>query len=201
MSITREVHSIFPELIFHIKEPKADWTKPEYIKQCLNLKYRKNGNNWASVDSYILNRPEFKELKNKIQNELNNIIEGHYDKNLKDLQIYITQSWLNVNDDEDSHHSHNHPNSILSGVVYLNTSDNDNITFMNTNYNTRLITLLPPLEIKYPVEKGDILIFDSQLRHKVDQSKRKDKRISLAFNTFFKGCIGETQAFNELKLK
>ena len=35
------------------------------------------------------------------------------------LDFYITQSWVNVATKGENHHSHRHPNSMLSGVYYI----------------------------------------------------------------------------------
>ena len=49
---------------------------------------------------------------------------------------------------------------------------------------------MPVPTMNHPVEKGDIILFDSQLPHSVDVAKRKEKRVSLAFNTFVVGELG-----------
>jgi len=52
----------------------------------------------------------------------------------------------------------------------------------------------------FKVKKGQLVIFPSYLTHSVQQSISDQKRISLAFNTFFKGTIGEAYSFSELKI-
>ena len=37
----------------------------------------------------------------------------------------MTQSWTTINDKGNSHHQHNHPNTILSCVYYAITSSGD----------------------------------------------------------------------------
>ena len=53
------------------------------------------------------------------------------------------------------------------------------------------------------VESGDILIFPSNLEHMVEtveESENRDVRISLAFNTFVKGKLGNYGTSTELIL-
>ena len=197
---TRQIENIFPQTVFIRKEKDASWTTPEFIKQCLGLEYRKNGDhNWATTDAYLLDLPEFKELKDAIQDELDKIIEEYYQKNIKETQLYITQSWINVNCDGDSHPPHSHPNSILSGVVYIDVAENDCIDFVDKRHDTRVALEGTPT-YTLPVEQGDIVMFDSQIQHLVVGSKRDKKRISLAFNTFVKGTLGSKEGLTEVKI-
>ena len=48
---------------------------------------------------------------------------------------------------------------------------------------------------------GSVLLFPSHLVHGVDGKKGKNLRISLAFNVFFKGCIGSKDDLTELVLE
>ena len=48
------------------------------------------------------------------------------------VEIYITQSWLNYIDENQYHPMHYHPNSVVSGVLYLDCDkDNDRIHFFS----------------------------------------------------------------------
>ena len=75
--------------------------------------------NSTSIDNYILEQPIFKDLKN--------IFEQHLEEYLKkvicpvetNIEIYITQSWLNYTGINQYHHEHSHDNSFLSGVFYF----------------------------------------------------------------------------------
>ena len=54
---------------------------------------------------------------------------------LKDVEPYITQSWLNYTEKDQYHHKHAHPNSIISGVFYINCHESlDKITFFDEKY-------------------------------------------------------------------
>ena len=117
------------------------------------------------------------------------IVRDFYKLDISKVKLVITQSWLNVNNDGEHQPIHTHTNSMLSGVTYLNTSEEDGIRFTDDKFNTRM-SLIPIPTIKQPVEKGDIILFDSQLPHSVDGAKRKEKRVSLAFNTWAMGEIG-----------
>ena len=48
---------------------------------------------------------------------------------LKTIEIYITISWINYTETNQYHHAHSHPNSVISGVYYIETDESDTITF------------------------------------------------------------------------
>ena len=53
----------------------------------------------------------------------------------------------------------------------------------------------------YPVQTGDVILFPSTLNHGVDKKKGTNTRISLSFNTFIKGKLGENANLTELVLE
>ena len=185
----RDTLPLFATPVFVIKQPDAEWHNKEWLDKALSLQYRKNGGNWASVETNVLDLPEWKLLKDVVQTELDLIVRDFYELDISNVKLVVTQSWLNVNNDSDHHPMHNHPNSMLSGVIYLNTGEEDAIRFTDNRFNTRM-SFMPVPTMSQPVEKGDIILFDSQLPHSVDVAKRKEKRVSLAFNTFVVGELG-----------
>lgn len=193
---------VFPQFVFCRREPNANWTKPEFVKECLSFDYRKNGSNWITLQTYVLDLPQFKELRDVIQEQLTKVFKDQYKLNNDEVEIYITQSWINVNNNQDFHNEHRHPNSILSGVAYIKTNEDDGITFKDNNFNTRILIGRDSdyLYQSLPVQSGDIVIFDSQLPHMVAATKRKHRRVSLAFNSFIKGTIGNKNGLDEVKI-
>ena len=55
---------------------------------------------------------------------------------------------------------------------------------------------------RLPVVTGDLILFPSIMKHSVEQNDTTDQtRISLAFNTFFFGVLGDYEVSSELILK
>ena len=52
----------------------------------------------------------------------------------------------------------------------------------------------------FPVQTGDLFMFPSSTTHQVETKKGNNTRVSLAFNTFYKGNIGSNSKLIELKL-
>jgi uncharacterized protein (TIGR02466 family) len=196
----RDTVPLFSTPVFVIKQPDAEWHNKEWLRKALSLQYRKNGPNWASVNTQVLNLPDWKLLNDVVQNELDLIIRDFYEVDLNKVKLKITQSWTNVNNDSEHHPMHNHPNSFLSGVIYLNTGEEDFIRFTDNRFNTRM-TFIPVPTLRQPVEKGDIVLFDSQIPHSVDVARRKEKRVSLAFNTFAVGELGSEEGLTFVNIK
>jgi len=167
-------------------------------------KVRENNGNVITINGYILNEIEMKDLKNICLVYLNFYLKEIY-KAKDDVEIYITQSWINYSNKNEWHHRHNHPNSILSGVLYINTNETDKIKFYDEKYNN--IEIEPKVFDQnnakswwIKVKDGDLLIFPSSLEHEVPKVIGDKQRISIAFNSFIKGNLGDISYSTELKL-
>ena len=137
--------------------------------------------------------PNLKNIKSFCENQVENYmtqIEGA-DTNI--ISLCITESWLNKNKPGESHHSHHHSNSYLSGILYINCLPNDNINLENRSYGLfnniefprKNNTIWNSAGAIINVKEGDLILFSSWVPHFVNRNETKDKeRISLAFNTF-----------------
>jgi uncharacterized protein (TIGR02466 family) len=167
--------------------------------------FYKNNGNITSNNNYILNEKPFDNIKK----ELDLRVQDYFDKVISpanNIIPYITQSWLNYTETNQYHHKHNHPNSLISGVFYINCDEQfDKIKFFKEDYKT-----IKP-EVKdwnlynseswwFSVKTGDVILFPSSLTHMVENKEGTNTRISLAFNVFIKGTIGNNKNLTELIL-
>lgn len=198
------IHNLFPtpvvqiDLNYNLTEDQLLFIKKQPV--------RPNYGNSTSRNNYILNEPELLELKELLLINAQNFIDELY-KPKYDIDTYITQSWLNYNSSTDFHHKHSHPNSLISGVYYVeNTSvDNGKIYFYSDRYRQ---VYTEPIEhnIYNSVEwwinatPGQLLLFPSYLTHSVEPVAFHETRISLSFNTFARGLFGEDSALTGLRL-
>ena len=128
----------------------------------------------------------------------------------EELDFYITQSWLNVTKPGEGHHIHNHSNSIISGVFYIATiEENDKIYFYDSSVNMKDRMNFEIKEHNFwnasiwimSVENNNLLLFPSWLPHSVEKNKNATTdRISISFNTFARGIFGNKKNKNELIL-
>jgi uncharacterized protein (TIGR02466 family) len=199
------INGIFPTPIYISKIDRDITTKELSFIDKTKLNTHNNEGNKTSNDNYILNNKEFNDLKK----ELDLRIKDYFEKVIFSTDVitpYITQSWLNYTETNQYHHKHAHPNSLVSGVFYINChEEHDKIKFFNDNYKT-----IKP-EVKdyniwnsetwwFSVKTGDIILFPSSLTHMVETKEGTNTRISLAFNVFIKGTIGNNKSLTELIL-
>ena len=167
----------------------------------------KSEGNYASIPNYVLDKDKrFATLRIFIQDK----IQEYWDTVIcpeSTIDPYITQSWLNYSYTGNFHHAHRHPNSYISGVFYFKTVKDDSIVFRKSTLEP-LFTMLTSKPNKYnsnvnvfPIQEKMLILFPSDTVHSVDTIREENAcRISLAFNTFFKGTIGDKYALSELIL-
>ena len=203
--IEANINGIFPTPIYISKLNRELTNKELSFIDKTKLDTYNNEGNITSKENYILNNIKFKNLKE----DLDLRVQDYFQKVISPTNTitpYITQSWLNYTETNQYHHKHQHPNSLVSGVFYINCDDKfDKIKFFNDKYQT-----IKP-EIKdwniwnsetwwFSVKTGDIILFPSSLTHMVETKEGDNTRISLAFNVFIKGTVGNNKNLTELIL-
>jgi hypothetical protein len=180
-----------------------DFTEDEmsFIKSCA---MKKNRGNSHSVETYILESTALSRLKEACHIALNEFYDSVYQPG-SDTRLRITQSWINVTEEGQYHHRHFHPNSHLSGTIYVQCDDKDSIVFHNPRDQImtdvcRLYNTINCETNRYATPTKRILIFPSTLQHSVDEKKTDGLRISISFNSFFDGTIGLRDSLMELTL-
>jgi uncharacterized protein (TIGR02466 family) len=162
----------------------------------LGLETRPNQGNTTSKDNNLFDRKEMKAIYEFAKESVNKYLHSVYaPKN--DVSLYVTQSWANYTKPGEYHHKHAHPNSFVSGVFYIQADpEKDKIYFYRDGYQ----------QIKLPTENynpynseswwfeaipGQLYLFPSGTTHMVQNTESADTRISISFNTFLKGYVGE----------
>ena len=163
-----------------------------------------------SEDKYIFN-DKLQDIKEFCEDHIDNYVKEVHNPR-KDLEFYITQSWLNYTKLGGSHGMHTHQNSWISGVFYLSAQEGNGICFYDPNMRIkRILKIDSSLEnpsqwqgekITVPLETNQLVLFPSWLGHAVDPNpEQTTTRLSLAFNVFFAGTIGIESDLTELILK
>tara|TARA_B100000287_G_C20593680_1_gene765248 strand:- start:385 stop:1050 length:666 start_codon:yes stop_codon:yes gene_type:complete len=128
-------------------------------------------------------------------------VEGCFDYLcVKRDAVYLSNLWANIGRHTEGyfHFPHTHPNSFLSGIIYIQG---------DTSAGTRFIDPRPAKKVICPdchdssifttgiyeqeFQKGNIMIFPSWLEHSVINygGQNNKERISLSFNAMFHGEI------------
>jgi uncharacterized protein (TIGR02466 family) len=193
------IHNLFPLPVAFFNRPVRD----EEVVFVKTLTKRSNTGNTTSINNFVLKNmtPLRSWIEDCVSDYFKATISPKHDVNLK-----ITQSWINYSDPGQYHHKHAHPNSFVSGVYYLQTNLNDKIYFYKDQYQ----------QIKFPTdnwneynseswwfaaEVGKLILFPSSLTHMVPTVQGDITRISLSFNTFPVGIVGEEIDLTGLKLE
>lgn len=158
------------------------------------VKWARNYNNWISENQDVLDQPDFQNLREQVYGGLSEYFYGIMNASNR-VEIYITESWFNKTEKGQSHHRHWHPNSLVSGIVYIAsdgtsgstrfiTSQFDTIEYNISEsniYNSRSWGIVP--------EVNTMMLFPSNVEHLVEEYLGDSPRITLSFNTFVKGNI------------
>ena len=197
------LHNLFPQPV-GIYKLDRDLTEKElsFVK---NQETRPNMGNKTSVDNTILRHKEMTNLRDFIETSVSDYFTTVHNPKHK-VNLRITQSWLNYTEPGEWHHKHAHPNSFVSGVFYPQANrETDKIYFYRDGFQQ---IKLPPENWNiwnseswwFEVGTGDLVLFPSSLQHMVETVQGNQTRISLSFNTFPVGNIGEEVSLTGLQI-
>ena len=199
------IHQLFPTPVY-VSRLERDLSKQE-LKTIHNYKKKthRNEGNVTSDDTYVLENKTLKNLKEDLHKKL----LDYFNKvlcNSNSITPLITQSWLNYTEPNEFHHKHFHSNSYVSGVFYIDANKTvDHIKFYKSHVpeiesTISTYNLFNARSLWFPVETGDVVLFPSSLPHGVDKKQGTNSRISLSFNSYFKGTIGHKLKLTELTI-
>lgn len=206
-----ELLSLFPTPVLIAQYPLPYEKELEYIRALPCRRENKGGDagnvihyNRQSEDTFVLDRPELSNIRAFIQSKIYKFVKEIM--NSTD-ELVITQSWINKSGKGESHHEHVHPNSLVSGVWYPVINEQlPPIQFRSksqrdvslqcekfNNFNSATFLL--------PMKAGELIIFPSNLTHSVPANQSETERISLSFNTWAKGSLGDMNSLTYLPLE
>lgn len=158
------------------------------ISKCLELETKLTSvkrSNVGGFQSDLIDwgtHKEFLECKEVIVNNLQKIIEE-----IKIGSVRLTSFWININRKGNFNKQHFHPQSFLSGCLYLKTPINSGkIIFKRPDimqhYASHLENPIFFLECFYDPCPGMLLLFPSWVGHYVEPNNSDEPRISISFN-------------------
>lgn len=190
------LHSLFPI-------PVLDATievSAEIIDYVHSLVYKRTDCNNAdiSISRNILDNFLFEEYSNKINSLVDEFVFKVCEFDRSRLALKRVSSWTNIHHYSDWAQEHIHSNSFVSGVWYLETSENCGDLKVHNPH----IGFGKPLDFgisnhndyncdsyDLSAEKGKIYLFPSTLRHSVYRNETKKMRTSIAFNYYASGIV------------
>ena len=184
---------------------KYEFTSSEkkYISE---LEMVDNSGNLMSKNDKVLDSKELTNLKLFIDEQIFN-----FKKNLLKIkdenEIYITQSWVNNSNPGQFHPKHKHPNSVISGVLFLDDNANENLPPIRFHRTLEMFALdfrfddlneFNASAREFDPAQGMLMLFPSLLEHDVDKNTSDRVRTSISFNTYVRGIVGGREQLTEV---
>lgn len=206
-----KIYNLFPTPVF---ENQIDLSKYN-IDLLLNKEFEYMENKSAKItkDKNVLETVGLEQLKKELLFNLELYTKNFlkvYDKKIK---WYLQKSWVNKHETGDWGQPHYHANSLISGVLYLETNDETGeISFeCPTNYRP-IFPLSCNLEFTERTiensttyflkpKNGLLILFPSSLLHAIKENKSETNRYSLAFNFHIEGELMNENDLDYLRIR
>jgi len=145
---------------------------------------------YASLTDLPWRFPIFKDLK-KVLNKHVAAFAEDLEFDLDGRKLKLEDLWINILPEGGTHSSHIHPHSVISGTTYVAMPDGASALRLEDPRSARMMA--SPTRKKdarqelrqfiYVTPKvGDVLLWESWLRHEVPMNGAQEDRISVSFN-------------------
>jgi len=145
---------------------------------------------YASMNELHRFSSTFTDLERKLTRHVRTFAKA-LELDLRGRTIRLTDLWVNIMPPTVAHSLHLHPLSFISGTYYVATPHGcPGLKFEDPRLD-RFMAAPPKLStarrqnqphITYPAEAGNVILFESWLRHEVAPNRVNDERISVSFN-------------------
>jgi uncharacterized protein (TIGR02466 family) len=197
--------ALFPTLIYRQSLGGAGWPRfnRDLLDECHALaasdaagrrwsarNYLGGYTSYGSLDKMHLVSSRFEGLKRRLDRHVKAFVRGlHYD--LAGRTFGMTDCWANVMPAGVAHSLHLHPTSFISGTYYVAVPKGAAALKVEDPRLSRLMAT-PPRRSDAPpafrthvgvaAKAGDVVLFESWLRHEVPPARYAGERISISFN-------------------
>ncbi|MCC6137458.1 MAG: hypothetical protein IT287_02415 [Bdellovibrionaceae bacterium] len=153
-----------------------------------NKHYPNGFTSYASANQMNIVSPTFEELELHIKKHVKKYVDN-LELNLDVKALRMTTCWVNIMPKGAIHTSHNHPQSIISGTYYVQMPPKSSaLRFEDPRYPFYMSRPALRTESKNQVNQslsavpGDVILFESWLRHEVPLNNSAQPRVSISFN-------------------
>lgn len=200
-----EVKSLFVTRLYraHLSEMGRPVDAAELAASCLTVaEDDEAGQGWcednnfpgytsyASLNDLPWRFPIFKDLKKALDNHVKAFAKDlQFD--LGDKKLKLDSLWINILPPGGIHTSHIHPHSVISGTTYVAMPDGASaIRFEDPRHALMMAAPVRGADAREEMrsfiyvapEVGDVLLWESWLRHEVPMNMAEEERISVSFN-------------------
>ncbi|MGV6847835.1 MAG: 2OG-Fe(II) oxygenase family protein [Marinibacterium sp.] len=145
---------------------------------------------YASLTDLPWRFPVFSDLVRVLDKHVAAFVED-LDFDLDGRAVGLEDIWINILPPGGMHASHIHPHSVISGTTYVAMPENTSALKLEDPRSARMMAAparkpdaRPELKnfVYVQPEVGDVLLWESWLRHEVPMNMAEDERISISFN-------------------
>ena len=199
------IRAWFPTLIYNepLQKSGLDRLNAGLAEECRRLReFDAAGRRWseknypggytsyASMNELHRFSSSFADLEKKLLRHVRAFARA-LDMDLRGRAVRLTDIWVNIMPPNTAHSLHLHPLSFISGTYYVVTPRGcPGLKFEDPRLDRFMAA--PPkmprarrenqLHVTYPAEAGNVLLFESWLRHEVAANRVDAERISISFN-------------------
>jgi len=145
---------------------------------------------YASLTDLPWRFPIFKALKKTLDKHVAAFAED-LEFDLDGRKLKLEDLWINILPQGGTHSSHLHPHSVISGTTYVAMPEGASALKLEDPRSGRLMAAPPRKKdareelqtfIHVKPQVGDVLLWESWLRHEVPMNMSEEDRISVSFN-------------------
>jgi len=139
---------------------------------------------YGSISRIDLHFSVFEELKKKIDREVKAYVKKlglRFDTG----SLELSAMWVNVMPKNVYHAFHIHPLSVISGTFYVSVGKRGKSSPLRVeDPRASLFMSSParPIQVDLQPKNGDLILFESWIKHEVPPHQKNDERISVSFN-------------------
>ena len=199
------MHKLFPTFVYSgaLQKRGANEFNRQLLKECRQLRHDDAAGRRWSAENYPggytsygsvhwLQRisPTFKALQSKLERHVKAFADA-VEWDLEGRELKMTDCWLNIMPKHVVHGLHLHPLSTLSGTYYVRVpAGTPGIKFEDPRLDRFMAA--PPRKATarretrpwgtFPAAAGQVVLFESWLRHEVVPNRVDAERVSISFN-------------------
>ncbi|HZP12000.1 MAG TPA: TIGR02466 family protein [Nevskiaceae bacterium] len=202
----KRVQALFPTLIYSapLQARGAAAFNAELADECRKIRaFDRAGQRWSrenypggytsygSMDRLHRFSSTFDQLRQRIDAHVAAFARALQWELRRGAKLEMTDCWVNIMERGAAHGSHLHPQAVISGTYYVQVpTQSPGLKFEDP----RLAQMMaaPPrrasapiaqrAHVTYPAKAGQVLLFESWLRHEVPSHRARGERISISFN-------------------
>lgn len=194
--------NLFPTVVYQAPLSSAKLNK-ELLRECYIYRdLDEEGQAWseehyiggytsyASMNYLFDTSPTFAELRSKIDKHVRSYARK-LEMDLGGGKLAMSTCWINIMPARVTHSLHLHPLSVISGTYYVSTPRGTSALKLEDPRLSKFMAA-PPRDEKARIENqrhvslqpraGDVILFESWLRHEVPPNSSKEDRVSISFN-------------------